>query len=493
MPPLVTRPTNQLAGSEDAFRRLLDHEWERFSARPNGTRSTFLVCSAAGRKNAKRLRDLAGADSLVETLYHRKGEPLCSVASLDQASAALVASDGGSETFSLEPLPHLAKLAPAVAVDPSPATMLLSSEAVSAEGKKKGAGELAEDSGSRKGGGGGGDGGGGRKLRAGGAAKSSNAEGAERRGQRERLLAEAAAERPRTRRLIDDAVRGRVDAIEITLALHHERRSKSETEELARGWISLANDQASLVGVLRENHFWGQERQQKQQQQQPSIPQKVERGEEGQEGREEGVSGSGEGREGEEQGRRLAGETLPAATEAERQRAREVAAHENRKRQGWASLLNDVEHGQSLRSRSADAEGVSGEGGGEGRQSASCGFDFARFSVSPSGKKVLLHRPHEMAAAAATAAGRGSGDSLEDDGCLSALLAFVSLQPEVHYVTARRKTATMNLDAAWVTQSGVDGYTPMWDEVRDCSAILGYGDAALFLGRGGVCFCVACV
>ncbi|CAN0265570.1 unnamed protein product, partial [Ectocarpus sp. 12 AP-2014] len=84
----------ELAGSEDAFGRLLDHEWDRFSARPAGTRSTFVVCSAPGRANAKRLRELAGGDSLVETLHHRKGQILCSFASLDRASAALVAADG---------------------------------------------------------------------------------------------------------------------------------------------------------------------------------------------------------------------------------------------------------------------------------------------------------------------------------------------------------------------------------------------------------------
>lgn len=401
---IATSPL-QLAGSEAAFGRLLDQEWDEFSALPDGVRSTFLVCSAPGRANAKRLRELAGAPSLVETLFHRKGEHACSVASLDKSSAAAVAADGvNGDAFSLEPLPHLAKLAPAVAVDPSPAALLLSAEAVArVAGGDAAAAAAAGGAGVSGEGDGGGTDASGRNLRKQrgehGAAINASVSLAEE--QRARVLKAAAAAagatlRPKTRRLMDDAKRGRVDAIEITLALHHERRLKSDSEALARRWLELADDQAGLAGFLREKHFWGgQQRSTKQE-------------------------GGGD-------------------------REREWAAHEDRKRGGWASLLDVVDEGKGARSWGTES--------GWGRRGpASCGFDRAKYTVSPSGKKILFHRPHELAG--------------KDEGCLSAFLAFVSLQPEVHYVTARRKSATMNLAAAWVTQSGVTDYTPLWDEVR---------------------------
>lgn len=404
-----------------------------------------MVCSAPGRANAKRLRELAGGDSLVETLHRRKGEILCSFASLDGASAALVAADGrdrggggGQGTFSLEPLPHLAKLAPAVAADPSSAALLLSSEAA---GATQGV-YIDEGGGSRLRGR--------RHLRAaaGGAGRSEvSAE------QRDQILASAAAaaaaglpgdDRPATQRLIEHGERGMVDAIEISLARHHEKRSKGETEEMARRWLSLASDQPALAKALREEHFWGGGGSRRQ---------------------EDGVmmggssSSSSIGEEGEGR-RRLSTE--------EEERARHVSSHEERKRLGWVSLLEAVGGGGG--EGGGQGSSVGGPEGAAGGTGASyCGFDLARFTVSPSGKKVLLHRPHEMLAAASDGGGG-------DEGCLSALLAFFSLQPEVRYVTARSKTATQNLDAAWVTQSTVDGYTPLWDEV---SLFCVKGEAAL--------------
>ncbi len=506
----------QLAGSEDAFRRLLDHEWDRFSASPAGTRGSFLVCSAPGRANAKRLRELAGAASLVETLHHRKGAVVCSLATLDAETAALVAADGsggaeeeedggggrGRGTFSLEPLPHLAKLTPAVAADPSPAALLLSSEAAAARWAETGWGKGARGTGlsvegsaaaaPARGGGGGGGGGRGRGRRLRGGAGDENP--SEERGrplsaeERARVLAEAAAagagaDRPTTRRLIRDGESGMVDAIEITLVNHHHhhgRRPTGETEELARRWLSLAGDQAALASTLKAEHFWGRgggrgdeeeedegnrgadgatENLRRRKGRRRLSPEEVEEEEEEEE-EEEGAhvlsSAAAERREG------------AATRDNEEERERELSAHEERKRLGWADLLDAVERG-----RGAAPEGERG-GGGEAEEEApapgpatgSCRFDKARFTVSPSGKKILFHRPHEMAAAAAAAAGSGERGRADDSGCLSALLAYVSLQPEVRYVSARRKSATMNLDAAWVTQSGIDGFTPLWDEVR---------------------------
>lgn len=438
----------QLGGSEDAFTRLLDREWQEFYSQSAGTRSTFIVCGAPGRATAKRLRELAGASSLVRTLHYKRGEPLCSVASLDRDAATLVLQDGAGKTFAMEPLPHLAKLAPAVSSDPSSAALLLSAEAA---GGGVGNGVYVEE------GEGGNIGGhGSRRLLAGkGGGKDSGVSPE----QRARVLAEAAAvpvsaARPKTRRLIEQASSGRVDAIEITLALHHERRSKKDTEDLAKRWTRAANDQAGLAEVLRKKHFWG-----------AAQPQQALR--------REGKKNNDPSSENADESRRQAGR-LPEEGSAEDrdERAREFAAHEERKRSGWASLLDSVERGQGRRSWVVGADDKEGGTGGVGwgrRGPASCGFDQIRLTVSPSGKKVLIHRPHEIAAAAAKRSGKVTEDDElvgRDDGCLSALLAYVSLQPEVHYVTARRKTATMNLEAAWVTQSGVDGVTPLWDEVR---------------------------
>ena len=407
----------------------------------------------------------------METLHRRKGEILCSFASLDADTAALVAADGivdddaeeerggvGYGTFSLEPLPHLAKLAPIVASDSSPAALLLSSEAATwatdGEGERD---DASADTGEKDGEGVGGEGG--RRLRAAGAVAESDKKPAEKgrlsAEQRARVLAEAAAagaDRPITRRLIQDGERGMVDAIEITLVNHHERRSKSETEELARRWLSLARDQSALAKTLKAEHFWGQQR---------SLSQ------------DEGEGDSGANDVGEHgNGRRLLPEeadVLPSSSEEQQEemaggRDRELGAHEERKRLGWADLLDAVERGRGHPAESSGEEEAAAAAAAA-EAVGSCRFDRARFTASPSGKKVLLHRPHEMAAAAAADIGGGSGGGGDDNGCLSALLAYISLQPEVRYVTARRKSVTMNLAAAWVSQSGVEGYTPLWDEV----------------------------
>lgn len=323
------------------------------------------------------------------------------MASLDQAAASLVASEGDGETFSVEPIPHLAKLASNVATDPSAAALLLSSEALSGDGKGR-RGRYLRD----------------RRLR----------EVAE---QRARVLEAAAASTatptvPTTQRLIDEGVRGFVDGIEIILSLHHERRSKYDTEELARRWLSEAKDQVHLANALRNFHFWG--RGQKQQQQ------GGERGEEEQD--------------------------VFSSSSEENQRRREIHNHEGRQRAGWAKLLRVIEAGGDKLGRErgdGDADAVEGSGLG------SCAFDLARFSVSPNGKKILIHKPHEMVAVAEQ---RGGGEAGLGEGCISALLGYISVQPEVHYVTARKKSVTMNLAAAWVTQSGVEDYTGLWNDVR---------------------------
>lgn len=440
----LARPL-QLAGSEEAFRSLLDLEWARFYALPSSTRSPFIVCSEPGRKNAKRLRELAGEPRYVQTLSHKKGKPLCSVASLDRESVELIATDGlglgsdaggveGGGTFSLEPFTHLAKLAPAVAVDPRPSALLQSGyndlEWRGGEGNENEFTAVAD--------------GGNRLLRTGGNVDNINAgeyNGGERtvppavqRAAEAAVAATARAARPKMQRLMESAQRGLVDAIEITLA-PRPRWEQRETEGMAKRWLAVADDQASLAKVLERDHFWGK----------PQGTQVADAaaaaGDDDDDVVVEGEEGGGE-------------KARPSSKEG--RYGREYLAHEDEKRMGWTDLVKHVHDGHGSRQWSLSRN--------FGRRSpGSCGFAQARFSVSPSGKKVLIHKPHEIGGF--SGCGKYGEKEGVDDGCLSALLAYISMQPEVHYVTARRRSATMNFDAAWVTQSGVSSYTPFWDEV----------------------------
>lgn len=392
-------------------------------------RSSFLACSATGRQNARLLRELAGSPYLVETLNHSKGKHLCSVVSLDRDSAIRVAMEGGGETFSLEPMPHLAKLSPAVAVDPSSAALRLSREGAAFSSETgKSSGIWIE----------GGSGGGRRNLLADRAGENSAVETLLMEQRAQLFAGVGAPERPTTRRLFEEGARGGVDAIEVTLALDP-GRFKGDTGQLVEKWLTLAGDQASLSKILREKHFWGQHHQPEGYEDQEifDIPHD--------QGRERGKGRS----------------SADHAAIVVNGREQELAAHEQRKRWGWAKLLDDVD----LRKRTGGA-GVGGES--RGRSLVSCEFDKVAFTVAPGGKKVLLHNAHKIIASASTFNSSNLGDrrDIEDSGCLSALLAFLSLQPEVHYITSRKKSTTMNLDAAWVTQSGVDGFTPLWDKVR---------------------------
>lgn len=447
-------------------------EWTQFAARSSGTTSPFIVCSAPGRANAKRLRELAGDSAYVQTLSHRKGQPLCSVASLDARTAALVAADGtddteevsGGDRFSLEPMTHLAKLAPAVAADPSPAALVMSGYTLEADGEEGNENEEETGGASKYGvkrrrpaGAGAGEDrkNGGRNLRAG---NDDEAEGNAIDGALAGTIAGrhcarlALAARPRAQRLMKDARSGVVDAIEIMLSPAR-RRPKRETEDLARRWLTFADDQASLARVLRGNHFWGQGPENVQL---PLTERSAAAAAAATETKGDYVdiadgveSGSGE------DGTRSAGVVNREEEEEAKEEQEWTNAHEERKRLGWESLIEQLHRGRGTRNWSL-APNSSGAGGWGRRSPGACGYSEILFSVSPSGKNILLHRPHELG---------GGGEGGEGEACLSALLAYVSLQPEVHYVTARRKAATMNIDAAWVTQSGVTGYTPLWNEV----------------------------
>ncbi|CAM9508566.1 unnamed protein product, partial [Sphacelaria rigidula] len=434
----------QLAGSEEAYRSLLELEWSRFYALPRSTRSPFFVCSEPGRKNAKRLRELAGGSRYVQTMSHKKGQPLCSVASLNRSSVELVAADGrggvgGGDRgfFSLEPFAHLAKLAPAVVADPMPSALLQS-------GYNDTVWEGENDAPAAAG-----SGGDSRHLRAGN--YSFNGEGEIREGT-SAAAAAARASRPRTRRLVEHARTGLVDAIEITLAPRPSWQQR-EAESLARRWMALADDQAALARVLKRDHFWGQELQQHDH------------------GRWAQAAAGGDDADAARMTPRQPEAASSAGGEQQHLKLNRDLSHEDRKRMGWANLLEHVHDGRGERQWSL--------GRNWGRRSpGSCGFAAARYTVGPSGKKILIHRPHEIGG------GRAAGSDDEDDGCLTALLAYVSMQPEVHYVTARRRSATMNREAAWVVQSGVSGYWPLWAEkIQGQDEIIGVADTGLDLNH----------
>ncbi|CAN0041242.1 unnamed protein product, partial [Choristocarpus tenellus] len=137
--------------------------------------------------------------------------------------------------------------------------------------------------------------------------------------------------------------------------------------------------------------------------------------------------------------------------------------HEDRKRREWATLHLALGLGQGD-SQGAGRFGGYGSGGiGDGVRS--CRFSMLRHTASPDGHKILFHDPHIIWMEGDGSAGGEEGrEGLGADACLSAMLSFLSLKGEVYHVTARSQSKTMNLEAAWVTQSGVEGYTPLWDE-----------------------------
>ncbi|CAM9313629.1 unnamed protein product [Discosporangium mesarthrocarpum] len=64
------------------------------------------------------------------------------------------------------------------------------------------------------------------------------------------------------------------------------------------------------------------------------------------------------------------------------------------------------------------------------------------------------------------------------------MLSFLSLKPEVAHITSRSRSATMNFDAAWVVQSGIEDFTPLWDEsLRGQDEIIGVADTGVDLNH----------
>ncbi|CAN0076051.1 unnamed protein product, partial [Sphacelaria rigidula] len=269
------------------------------------------------------------------------------------------------------------------------------------------------------------------------------------------------AARPRTRRLVEHSRTGLVDAIEINLT-PRPSWGQRETESLVKRWIYSADDQAALARVLKRDHFWGQESQQPQQRRRRT--QAAGGGDVADAAGLSAVDGVERYATSAEDSREPEGGETVVRVNRQLEAARGVGggqehlkldhdlSHEDRKRREWANLLEHVHGGRGERQWSL--------GRNWGRRSpGSCGFAAARYTVGPSGKKILIHQPHEIGG------GKGAGsDGEDDDGCLTALLAYVSMQPEVHYVTARRRSATMNRDAAWVVQSGVTEYWPLWEQ-----------------------------
>lgn len=419
------------------------------------------MCGEAGRKNAKRLRQLAGGSRYVQTLSNKKEQPLCSVASLDRASVELVMTDGrddggsgGRGTFSLQPLTHLAKLAPAVASDPTPSALVQSGYNSSVWESEDGAvlasaghenslhDRTGRDNNTRNRPGGSGE----------GAAAPTTATPT--------VAAAAQAARPRMGRLVEHSRTGLVDAIEIHLT-PGSQWGQQETDRLARRWIDFADDQASLAKILKRDHFWGQEPPQQQHRRRTQAATGNDDADAAGLRSVGGTKRSSASEEGAQEPEDVE-TTVPikrqrktASNMGGRRKRLEVEydlSHEGMKRTGWADLLEHVHNGRGERQWSL--------GRNWGRRSpGSCGFAAAQYTVGPSGEKILIHRPHEI--------GEGGGVGSDDEGgCLTALLAFVSIQPEVRHVKARRRSATMNRDAAWVVQSGVNESWPLWEQVR---------------------------
>lgn len=336
---------------------------------------------------------------------------------------------------------HFAKLAPAVAADPTDDVLAISGYTLNAahgdEGLQPEIGPTNTGPGNH---------GRARNLQA-GSDDLSLGDNGERR-------VPASSSRPTAKRLMENARRGRVDAIEIILS--PKLRAKSETEVFARRWLAYAEDQARLARTLRQDHFWALEQKQvtneehNEDEEEPLTRTTAAGRDSTRRRRLRDYQGHGVATDGMSSTDAMVDSAPPSEEdlgEGEDDQEQASTTHEGIKRQGWAELLEGVEAGQGKRSWRL------GRNFGK-RSPGSCGFSSLHYSVSPNGKKVLLHRPHEVG----------------DEGCLVALLAFVSVQPEVHYITARRQTALMNYDAAWVAQSGVNDYTPFWDNVRNIFA-----------------------
>ncbi|CAM9757487.1 unnamed protein product [Phaeothamnion confervicola] len=201
----------ELGGSEVRWQQAVDLEWD--AIRSHRGRGSFLACATPGRDNARRLHDLAGGQHNVHGLYHRRDD-MCFIAGLDAAALAAVASD---ERFTLSPLPHVAKLAPSMAMN-----------------YEAGATDTATTSGD----GGRRQGGGGRNLRS----------------LKESAFGDGVV--PLPMRLLQQFRGGAVDGLVVTLA-PGTRLAPAEAEATAAEW--LADLQRHGGRRLRERHLWARE------------------------------------------------------------------------------------------------------------------------------------------------------------------------------------------------------------------------------------------
>ncbi|CAM9313552.1 unnamed protein product, partial [Discosporangium mesarthrocarpum] len=341
----------ELAGSESSFERLLDFEWDSFFAAPLGTPSPFIVCSEPRRENARRLRRLAGGDSNVETLYHRQGEKLCALVTLDHQRVSQVAEDGA---FTLEPVPHLAKLSSSVVIESNKAVDNVREKeqpAVASPAGQEGVGEIT---------------GGDRRLQE----------------DIDPGYTPGVSNIPAARDLLERSRRGSVVAVEVILT--PSKRSRAEADALAALWKAQMDDLAHVASYLRHYHFWGAG--------------------DGQTGnrRIDGSRGGGwhrrrrrlktRGLDGVETAEVVEGEESEAGGELVDDTDRD---HEDRRRQGWATLASALDS-QGDRGRGSSRDLGLGGGGAATGGTTSCGFESLRHTPSPDGQKIVLYGPHKV-------------------------------------------------------------------------------------------------
>ncbi|CAM9326926.1 unnamed protein product [Chrysoparadoxa australica] len=94
---------------------------------------------------------------------------------------------------------------------------------------------------------------------------------------------------------------------------------------------------------------------------------------------------------------------------------------------------------------------------------SACSLDTVSASVTPSGERVKLLVGAE-----------------EPSECVTLLLAVLTAQHEVYRVDIAHRAVPMNFEAAWVSQSGVRDYTPLWDwGIQGQGEIIGVADTGV--------------
>jgi subtilisin family serine protease len=71
-----------------------------------------------------------------------------------------------------------------------------------------------------------------------------------------------------------------------------------------------------------------------------------------------------------------------------------------------------------------------------------------------------------------------------EGSCMALLLGFLASQPEVAYIEPKGKIVLHNMNANWVSQSGVGGFTPAWNiGLHGEDEVIGVADTGIDLGH----------